>query len=175
MATENPNLPAPEEQVSKVAEDVQHDAPVETAQTVAAAAPASAEPAPAAVAEAPARAAQGEGVDFTDEEAALAAEQADLSLGEEPAAEEEGEADAEALQAAASDRFVGKSKQELLELFARMLEEQPVQTLRRDVEALKVAFYKLRRAEVEAARRAFVEPAARRRSSPRRWTAPRRA
>ena len=80
---------------------------------------------------------------------ALAAEQADLSLGEEPAAEEEGEADAEALQAAASDRFVGKSKQELLELFARMLEEQPVQTLRRDVEALKVAFYKLRRAEVE--------------------------
>lgn len=157
MATENPNLPAPEEQVSKVAEDVQHDAPVETAQTVAAAAPASAEPAPAAVAEAPARAAQGEGVDFTDEEAALAAEQADLSLGEEPAAEEEGEADAEALQAAASDRFVGKSKQELLELFARMLEEQPVQTLRRDVEALKVAFYKLRRAEVEATRRAFVE------------------
>ena len=157
MATENPNLPAPEEQVSKVAEDVQHDAPVETARTVAAAAPASAEPAPAAVAEAPARAAQGEGVDFTDEEAALAAEQADLSLGEEPAAEEEGEADAEALQAAASDRFVGKSKQELLELFARMLEEQPVQTLRRDVEALKVAFYKLRRAEVEAARRAFVE------------------
>lgn len=157
MATENPNLPAPEEQVSKVAEDVQHDAPVETAQTVAAVAPASAEPAPAAVAEAPARAAQGEGVDFTDEEAALAAEQADLSLGEEPAAEEEGEADAEALQAAASDRFVGKSKQELLELFARMLEEQPVQTLRRDVEALKVAFYKLRRAEVEAARRAFVE------------------
>lgn len=157
MATENPNLPAPEEQVSKIAEDVQHDAPVETAQTVAAAAPASAEPAPAAVAEAPARAAQGEGVDFTDEEAALAAEQADLSLGEEPAAEEEGEADAEALQAAASDRFVGKSKQELLELFARMLEEQPVQTLRRDVEALKVAFYKLRRAEVEAARRAFVE------------------
>lgn len=157
MATENPNLPAPEKQVSKVAEDVQHDAPVETAQTVAAAAPASAEPAPAAVAEAPARAAQGEGVDFTDEEAALAAEQADLSLGEEPAAEEEGEADAEALQAAASDRFVGKSKQELLELFARMLEEQPVQTLRRDVEALKVAFYKLRRAEVEAARRAFVE------------------
>lgn len=157
MATENPNLPAPEEQVSKVAEDVQHDAPVETAQTVAAAVPASAEPAPAAVAEAPARAAQGEGVDFTDEEAALAAEQADLSLGEEPAAEEEGEADAEALQAAASDRFVDKSKQELLELFARMLEEQPVQTLRRDVEALKVAFYKLRRAEVEAARRAFVE------------------
>ena len=42
-------------------------------------------------------------------------------------------------------------------LFARMLEEQPVQSLRRDVEALKIAFYRLRRAEVEAARRRFIE------------------
>ena len=42
-------------------------------------------------------------------------------------------------------------------LFARMLEEQPVQSIRRDVEALKIAFYRLRRAEVEAARRRFVE------------------
>lgn len=38
-----------------------------------------------------------------------------------------------------------------------MLEERPVQSLRRDVEALKIAFYKLRRAESDAARRAFVE------------------
>ena len=42
-------------------------------------------------------------------------------------------------------------------LFARMLEEQPVQSIRRDVEALKIAFYRIRRAEVEAARRRFVE------------------
>ena len=39
----------------------------------------------------------------------------------------------------------------------RMLEEQPVQSIRRDVEALKIAFYRIRRAEVEAARRKFVE------------------
>ena len=38
-----------------------------------------------------------------------------------------------------------------------MLGEQPVQALRRDVEALKIAFYRLRRAEVEAARRRFIE------------------
>ena len=38
-----------------------------------------------------------------------------------------------------------------------MLEEQPVQSIRRDVEALKIAFYRIRRAEVEAARRKFIE------------------
>ena len=42
-------------------------------------------------------------------------------------------------------------------LFARMLEEQPVQSIRRDIEALKIAFYRIRRAEVEAARRRFIE------------------
>ena len=45
----------------------------------------------------------------------------------------------------------------MLAIFAKMLEERPVQSLRRDVEALKIAFYKLRRAESDAARRAFVE------------------
>ena len=38
-----------------------------------------------------------------------------------------------------------------------MLEEQPVQSIRRDVEALKIAFYRIRRSEVEAARRRFLE------------------
>ena len=42
-------------------------------------------------------------------------------------------------------------------MFARMLEEQPVQSIRRDVEALKIAFYRIRRSEVEAARRRFLE------------------
>ena len=59
-------------------------------------------------------------------------------------------------EAAGSD-LAGKSKEELLAIFAKMLEERPVQSLRRDVEALKIAFYKLRRAESDAARRAFVE------------------
>ncbi|MCD8035431.1 MAG: DUF349 domain-containing protein, partial [Alistipes sp.] len=57
----------------------------------------------------------------------------------------------------AADKFAGKGKEELVALFARMLEEQPVQSIRRDVEALKIAFYRIRRAEVEAARRRFVE------------------
>lgn len=91
-------------------------------------------------------------VDFSDEEAALAAKDAGLELEEESAEEPlEGEI------TAAEDKFAGRSKEEMVALFGEMLASQPVQSLRRDVEALKIAFYRIRRAEVEAARRAFVE------------------
>ncbi|MDE6508028.1 MAG: DUF349 domain-containing protein [Alistipes sp.] len=91
-------------------------------------------------------------VDFSEEDAALAALRAGLEIEGETA--EENEAGA---QTAAGETFAGKDKDELLAIFARLLGERPVQTLRRDVEALKIAFYRLRRAEVETARRAFVE------------------
>ena len=94
-------------------------------------------------------------VDFSDEDAALAARSAGLELDEATA--EEDAAERAAGEESSEDRFAGKSKEELVGLFARMLEEQPVQSIRRDVEALKIAFYRLRRAEVEAARRRFVE------------------
>ena len=95
-------------------------------------------------------------VDFSDEDAALAAQSAGLELGEATAEEEDAEHQ-QSESAPAEDRFAGKNKEELLALFARMLEEQPIQSLRRDVEALKIAFYRLRRAEVESARRRFIE------------------
>ena len=217
MATENPNLPAPEERVSDAAEDVQtvtSEVTSEVPETEASAAaeaepvvetPAAEEPeteksvagtpaaeVPAAevpVAEAPAaeepvaepeaapRAKRarikpvaeavetesgeeavpaGAEVDFADEEAALAAQDAGLELEGETA--EEAAADQLAQEApSAEDKFAGKGKEELVALFMRMLEEQPVQSIRRDVEALKIAFYRIRRAEVEAARRRFVE------------------
>ena len=47
------------------------------------------------------------------------------------------------------------SKQELVSLFASLLESEPVHTLRKKVEAIKIAFYKQHRAEVDAARKAF--------------------
>ena len=253
MATENPILPAPEEQVSKAAEDVQKatsevtpevpdsetaataepetpaaaqgepaasaaEAPVneapaeetvaETAAEVPAAGEAAAEapadgkgapaevpaaevPAAEVVAEAPAAETAAEAapaeetarakrarikpaaeavvteteeeaaasdvqVDFADEEAALAAQDAGLELEGETA--EEAEAEQMAGSAAdTEDKFTGRGKEELVALFTRMLEEQPVQSIRRDVEALKIAFYRIRRAEVEAARRKFIE------------------
>ena len=94
-------------------------------------------------------------VDFADEEAALAAQNAGLEI--EGATPEEEAAEELAAQKLEEDKFAGKGKEELVALFARMLEEQPVQSIRRDVEALKIAFYRIRRAEVEAARRRFVE------------------
>lgn len=172
MATEKPNLPAPEEQVSPVAEDVQAapetaadavqpelSAPAETQADPAQPRPKRARIKPVAEPveteadedEAPADVE----VDFSDEDAALAAQSAGLELGEATA--EEDDAARAAGEEPAENRFAGKSKEELVGLFARMLEEQPVQSIRRDVEALKIAFYRLRRAEVEAARRRFVE------------------
>ena len=172
MATEKPNLPAPEEQVSPVAEDVQAapetaadavqpelSAPAETQADPAQPRPKRARIKPVAEPveteadedEAPANVE----VDSSDEDAALAARSAGLELDEATA--EEDAAERAAGEESSEDRFAGKSKEELVGLFARMLEEQPVQSIRRDVEALKIAFYRLRRAEVEAARRRFVE------------------
>ena len=95
-------------------------------------------------------------VDFADEEAALAAQNAGLEIEDETPEEEAADRLAGETPDTA-DKFAGKGKEELVALFARMLEEQPVQSIRRDVEALKIAFYRIRRAEVEAARRRFIE------------------
>ena len=187
MATEKPTLPAPEEQVSPAAEDAQAnpavtvrvpepempaagpaaeasaaaeepvaevaDAPAESAVTETPAAEASAGVAEAPAAETPAEEAAAERI--SGEEAALAAQNAGLEI--EGATPEEEAAEELAAQKPEEDKFAGKGKEELVALFARMLEEQPVQSIRRDVEALKIAFYRIRRAEVEAARRRFVE------------------
>ena len=134
MATEKPTLSALDEQVNP--------AVVEDAQDVPAAAVDAAEN---ELSDATAE------VDFADEEAALAARDAGLELDEETAEE------AAAVEPTAEDEFAGKSKSEMLDRFAAMLEERPVQSLRRTVDQLKVAFYRSRRAEVEAARRAFLE------------------
>ena len=86
--------------------------------------------------------------DFSEEDAALDAEKAGLAIGEEMA-EEEAAADVD------KGDLSTRSKQELVDLFASLLESEPVQTLRKSVEAIKIAFYKQHRAEVDAARKAF--------------------
>ena len=86
--------------------------------------------------------------EVSEEGAALDAEQAGLDLDDETAEEE-------AAEEVDRNDLSGKSKQELVEMFAAMIESEPVQTLRKSVEAIKIAFYKLHRAEAEAARRAF--------------------
>ena len=85
---------------------------------------------------------------FAEEDAALDAEKAGLALDEEIAEE----SDAEDVD---KNNLTGKSKQDLVDMFAELLEQEPVQTLRKSVEAIKIAFYKQHRAEVDAARKAF--------------------
>ncbi|MCM1151519.1 MAG: DUF349 domain-containing protein [Alistipes sp.] len=168
MATENPTLHAPEEHVGPAADDVLNAAPAVAGTSLSA--DASAEDSANDPAEIPANDSAGKSdgaddslpgsadprseVDFSEEDAALAARDAGLEIEGETAEEAEEEA---AGEHAGGEQFVGKDKEELIAAFARLIEERPVQAIRREVEAFKIAFYRLRRAEVEAARRAFVE------------------
>ena len=135
MATENSNYATPVESVG-AADDALNVTAVESG---------AAEAAPSNDVEI---AAAEVAADFAEEDAALDAEQAGLAIGEETA-EEEAAADVD------KNDLSGKSKQELVDMFATLLESEPVQTLRKSVEAIKIAFYKLHRAEVDAARKAF--------------------
>ena len=93
----------------------------------------------------------------------VAAESAEAIVNEQSAAEPEEPVCAEpapedvAAAEAAADEYAGMSKDELLAVLERAVSEKPVLSLRREVEAVKVAFYKMRRAEVEAEHKAFVE------------------
>ena len=86
--------------------------------------------------------------DFSEEEAAFDAEQAGLAIGE-------GTDEEEAAEEVDKNDLNGKSKHELVEMFAELLVAEPVQTLRKSAEAIKIAFYKQHRAEIDAARKAF--------------------
>ncbi len=138
MATEKTNLAAPIEPVGNIAEDAQMT-------TVNVAEGASIE----------ADSVQNEPVSdmgeaFADKEAALAADEAGLSIEDEMPEEEEG-------VAVERDTLSGLNEEELVELFARKIESEPVQLLRPTVEAIKIALYKQHRAKVDAERKAFVE------------------
>ena len=130
MATEKINLTAPEGPVGTIAEDAQMTTDVQNT-TIA-------PDAEVSMSET-----------FADEEAALAADEAGLDMGEATIEEEEAPA--------VGDDISGLSEKELVALFASKIESEPVQTLRPVVEAIKIALYKQHRAKVEAEKRAFVE------------------
>lgn len=52
--------------------------------------------------------------------------------------------------------YAGKTQAELIDLLGEMLRDRPVQNLRADVEAVKIAFYKAGRTEIETQRAIFV-------------------
>ena len=136
MATEKINLTAPEELVGNIAED---------AQTTSTTIETTTEAHDTEHIEQPSFSAE-----FADEEAALAADAAGLSIGDETTEEEEA-------QTTSTDVISTLNEAELIALFASKIESEAVQTLRPTVEAIKIAFYKLHRAKVEAERKAFLE------------------
>ncbi|MBR7129736.1 MAG: DUF349 domain-containing protein, partial [Tidjanibacter sp.] len=144
MTTENQN-PVPEEQVG-VAEDV----------NVATQEPATQEVVAEQTQPAEEAAVQEESVSFEDEEAASAAEAPEFTLENDEINEESGEEVSSRIADSVAD-LAAMSKSEVVDYFANLLETKPVQSMRYDVEAVKVAFYKHHRADVEAARKAFVE------------------
>ena len=132
MATEKINLTAPAEPVGTVAEDAQttttnihQENPESVTEEV------------------------NMSETFADEEAALAANEAGLDVGDETEEEE--------AAPSLGDDISGLSEAELVTLFAAKIESEPVQTLRPVVEAIKIALYKQHRAKVEAEKRAFIE------------------
>ena len=137
MATEKINLTAPEGPVGAIAEDAQMTTDVQTVTQNSTETP-DVEVATQTMSEV-----------FADEEAALAADEAGLDMGEATSEEEDAPA--------AGDDISGLSEAELVALFATKIESEPVQTLRPVVEAIKIALYKQHRAKVEAEKRAFVE------------------
>ena len=88
-------------------------------------------------------------VTSTLEEEAVETTQEATPAGDVAAATEE--------EAPAASPYAGKTQAELIGLLTEMLETRPVQNLRADVEAVKIAFYKAGRAEIEAQRAAFIE------------------
>ena len=132
MATIKTPESVPVEQVGNVAEDVQTQSP-----EIQAAAPESADECEVMPT-----------VDFSDEEAMLAAESDDVSLGESAEGEED---------TVSATTYAGLSKTELVEILAQKVHNEPVQTLRGTIEAIKIAFYKAHKAEIEVLRRQAIE------------------
>lgn len=95
------------------------------------------------------------------EESAPAQEQTDTPVAaEEPDTEERGAAepdDEDTVEGDAdlADSISDKTKEELVAMLERTVAERPVQDIRREVEAIKIAFYKRHRADVDALRKAF--------------------
>ena len=137
MATEKINLTAPAEPVGTIAEDAHKTTKAADAATLD------------NMSDDVATEATTMSETFADEEAALAADEAGLDIGEET--------DEEQATAATNDDLSGLSEAELVALFAQKIESEPVQTLRSTVETIKIAFYKQHRAKVEAERKAFLE------------------
>ncbi|MDR1198871.1 MAG: DUF349 domain-containing protein [Prevotellaceae bacterium] len=88
-------------------------------------------------------------IDFSSEEALIAAESEEFDL------ENDGEIDSEEDTEISSD-FSNMNKTELIGAFRTILETQPVEKIRKDVDAVKTSFYKILRQEQDAYKQEYV-------------------
>lgn len=90
--------------------------------------------------------------DFSEEEALLQADAPEYDLGDENE-DEKNESEEQALQ---TTDFSRMSKADIVNAFAEILASKPVQSIRSEAEAVKVAFYKTWKTEVERLKREFI-------------------
>lgn len=161
MSTEKTNIPVPEEQVG-MAEDVKtvterkEPAPAISGEVSVEAEEKSAPANRPAMDEEEENGTEGR-LDFEEEDAALAAAQSGLDMGEDTDEEKASSDRTDAETARTLAAIAGMDKHALVECFAELLASRPVQQIRKEAEAVKVAFYKLHRAEYEQRKRAFIE------------------
>ncbi|MDR2652978.1 MAG: DUF349 domain-containing protein [Prevotellaceae bacterium] len=89
-------------------------------------------------------------VDFSNEEALMAAESEEFDL------EDDGEIDSEDETETSSD-FSNMNKAELVTAFRTILETQPVEKIRKDIDAIKTSFYKILRQEQDAYKQEYLD------------------
>ena len=90
-------------------------------------------------------------IDFSSEEAFIAAEAEEFDLDDDEIDEID---DADETEVSAN--FAEMNKTELLDAFKNILETQPVEKIRRDIDAIKSSFYKILRQEQDAYRQEYL-------------------
>lgn len=147
MATENKELSVPEEQVNATGiEDTMSASTVPVTEESEKESPT----AESAVKE-PETTQEPSAVDFSDEEAELAANAPEFDLEESEVDENKETEESDTVD------YSGNNNSQLLSIFSELLHTRPVQTIRKNVDAIKIAFYKNYRNEVDQSRKKFIE------------------
>lgn len=147
MATENKELSVPEEQVNATGiEDTMSASTVPVTEESEKESPT----AESAVKE-PETTQEPSAVDFSDEEAELAANAPEFDLEESEVDENKETEESDTVD------YSGNNNSQLLSIFSELIHTRPVQTIRKNVDAIKIAFYKNYRNEVDQLRKKFIE------------------
>ncbi len=142
--------PAPVTPAEEVAPEAAAEAPAEIPAEESAETPAETS------AEAPAEISAGVPENSAEEATEISDKNPDETAADAQAGQNDAAAEDEAAQEAMLNELGEMSRDQMLAWFEQLLAERSVATLRQEAEALKIAFYKRHRADIEAQRRDFV-------------------